>query len=315
MASFAGRAPSELSVKELRELIKSAGLSSADCLEKADLVRRAGEAQERLKTRAPAPAPSSGRGGRTSNSVRVLGGYETVVHGLDGTRPDVVVVVLHGFGASSSDFAPLSASVTAALRGRKAVFAFPQAPPSPLAMGAAAWWQIDVLKWMGAMQAGEPGIARLIRDKPPGLDEARRKLAAMLDELCDLVPGGREAAIVLGGFSQGGMTALDLALHLDSLLPHSRALRCDHVMVLSSAPIVVDEWAERLKTRGARMQVLITHGHGDMVLPFPASGWTKELLEQHGAKVRYETHAGGHELGGPHILKAVCDFCADAAAT
>ncbi len=235
------------------------------------------------------------------------------MHGLDGTKPDVVVVVLHGFGASSSDFVPLCASVAGALRGRKAVFAFPQAPPSPMAMGAAAWWQIDVMKWMGAMQAGEAGIARLIRDKPPGLEEARRKLAKMLDELCELVPGGRETALVLGGFSQGGMTALDLALHLDSLLPPSRALRCDHVMVLSSAPIVVDEWAERLKTRGAKMQVLVTHGHGDMVLPFPASGWTKELLEQHGAKVRYETHAGGHELGGPHILKAVCDFCADAA--
>ena len=83
------------------------------------------------------------------------------------------------------------------------------------------------------------------------------------------------------------MTALDLALSLDRTVAG--------VTVLSGAPIVIEQWAERLKNhRGLR--VFVTHGQSDMVLPFKASGWLKDLLQTHGASVRYEAHSGGHEL-------------------
>ena len=55
-----------LGISEMKALIKSAGLSSADCVEKSDLRARCREAQERLAEAerlrtAAAPAPSQGR--------------------------------------------------------------------------------------------------------------------------------------------------------------------------------------------------------------------------------------------------------------
>jgi hypothetical protein len=35
----------------------------------------------------------------------------------------------------------------------------------------------------------------------------------------------------------------------------------------------------------------------DPILPFAASGWCKDLLENGGAKVEYNSHGGGHEVG------------------
>jgi hypothetical protein len=48
-----------MSVKEMKALIKQAGLSSHDCLEKSDLRRRAGEAAQKINHQAPAPQTSA----------------------------------------------------------------------------------------------------------------------------------------------------------------------------------------------------------------------------------------------------------------
>ena len=76
--------------------------------------------------------------------------------------------------------------------------------------------------------------------------------------------------------------------------------RVTAVMMLSGAPIVIDQWAPKLKARAGTLKVLVTHGQADPVLPFAGSGWLKDLLETNLGKaaVTYETHAGGHELGG-----------------
>mmetsp|Transcript_10150 Transcript_10150/g.25718 ORF Transcript_10150/g.25718 Transcript_10150/m.25718 type:complete len:334 (+) Transcript_10150:50-1051(+) len=315
-------------VRELRRVIAEAGLSAADCVEKSDLVARAREAEKVLAAKqcadsagppaapqpaAPASAAAAAKDALTPTSMR-LGVYDCTVVGLTpGRRVDGVVMILHGFGASGNDFVPVAhqAAVAPQLQGKNMVFVFPQAPADPRCFGQAAWWEIDVMKWVGALQMGEAGIARLIRDKPPGLDKCRGLLTDLIKDLYSKITAqcgeqAGKAPLILGGFSQGGMTAMDLALAVPA--EH----KVDHVVVISSAPIVVDEWAEQLKVKGKDLQVLITHGHNDPVLPFQASGWTRDLLSSHGANVRYETHPGAHEMGGPHIMDAVMNFFAEA---
>ena len=99
--------------------------------------------------------------------------------------------------------------------------------------------------------------------------------------------------------SQGAMTAMDLALHLDETVAG--------VTMLSGAPIVVEHWAVRLKQHKG-VKVCITHGMSDMVLPFQASGWTKQLLESGGAAVTYHPHSGGHELGCELTISTIMTF-------
>ena len=89
------------------------------------------------------------------------------------------------------------------------------------------------------------------------------------------------------------MTAMDATLSAG--LPDERVIA---VMMLSGAPIVVDQWAPKLKARAGKLKVLVTHGRADPVLPFVGSGWLKDLLESSLGKaaVTYETHGGGHDL-------------------
>ena len=79
---------------------------------------------------------------------------------------------------------------------------------------------------------------------------------------------------------------------------------------MSGAPLVVDQWAQRLGSHKG-LRVLMTHGTSDPVLPFAASGWARDLLIKGGASVVSKTHGGGHDLGGPDVLQAVADFVRD----
>lgn len=76
------------------------------------------------------------------------------------------------------------------------------------------------------------------------------------------------------------------------------------VTMISGAPIVVDQWAGKLKQHSG-MKVFISHGRSDQVLPFAASGWCRDLLTQGGANVTYHEHGGGHEVGSSTMTPMV----------
>ena len=154
------------------------------------------------------------------------------------------------------------------------------------------------MKWMSAGQAGGGAIATLIREEPPGLPEARQALSALVEEARTMVGGLALSRVVLAGFSQGAMTAMDLALHLEEPVAG--------VAMLSGAPIVVDTWAAKLPAKPG-LKIFISHGRADPVLPFVASGWSKDLLTKGGADVTYHAHAGGHDLG-PTTLPLLAEF-------
>ena len=96
--------------------------------------------------------------------------------------------------------------------------------------------------------------------------------------------------------------------------PYSFAMRwCSsvpappHVPGGAPTPAQVEQWTERLaQHRGLR--VLLTHGMQDATLPFQCTGWTQQLLQQNGAKVEYQAHTGGHELGGQEVIQALVKF-------
>ena len=98
---------------------------------------------------------------------------------------------------------------------------------------------------------------------------------------------------------ENAITALDVALQGDR--------NPAGVLFMSGAPLVVDQWAQRLPSHRG-MRVLMTHGASDPVLPAVASGWARDLLVQGGAAVVSKNHGGGHDLGGPDVLQAIAEF-------
>ena len=293
-----------MSMKELKELIASAGLTLASCIEKPDIRQRAREAQAALA--AKASAPPAARGGGGGSAQQTLGGYSCIVKGPDdvlsgAVAADLAVVVLHGFGASNSDFADVPNLIDPHLAGKRVLYVFPQAPLTAI---GAAWWQIDVMGFLTIATAGEAAIAKMIREEPKGLKQARASLAELIQQVCAMAGGGSPlptSRLVLGGFSQGAMTALDAALQQ----PAGQGVA--GVLCLSGAPIVVEQWTAGLATHKG-LRVLLTHGRQDSTLPFACSGWTHELLKTHGAAVTYVPFQGGHELGGPDVISAMVAF-------
>jgi len=223
--------------------------------------------------------------------VRITGGADR-----EGGGEGPVVVLLHGFGAPGDDLVPLWRAVDVP---REVRWVFPAAPLSLPSMGfgmeSRAWWMIDVLALERAIAAGE--ARDLSGEHPEGLDEALAQVLEMLDALdAELSPG----ALVLGGFSQGAMLALDVALHTERELAG--------LVQLSGTLLDEAEWSPRLPARGG-LPVLQSHGRADPLLPFSMAERLRDLLAGAGLEVDFVPFSGGHEIPGPVISRLEALIC------
>ncbi len=206
-----------------------------------------------------------------------------------GERPDLLVVLAHGFGAGGDDLVGLAPElVRIEPRLARARFVFPAAPiPLGGMFGgeARAWWLIDVGRWQRA--ALDPTAALTWMDEvPEGMAEARRALHACVDAA--LTQSGLSPdRLVLAGFSQGSMLATELALRLDE--------RPAGLAILSGAPVNGADWRARAGRR-AGLPVLQTHGRVDPVLPYFAAEALGRLLDEGGLKRTFLPFDGGHEI-------------------
>lgn len=190
----------------------------------------------------------------------------------------LTVVCLHGYGADMRDLVPLAGEVKTK---RPLSWIFPDAP-AKLEWGGKAWFPIDVAAFEQAQRTGAPRDLSL--REPPGMKEAREELARFLAELG--VPWGK---IVLMGFSQGSMLAVDAALRA----PESPA----GVAILSGTFVDARSVAE-LAPRRKGLKFFQSHGSVDPILGFAqalkleaalaGAGWSGKLL-------RFE---GGHGIPG-----------------
>jgi phospholipase/carboxylesterase len=168
-------------------------------------------------------------------------------------------------------------------------FAFPAAPVDLAELlgrqyaGARAWWMIDPATLDAATRGERPDRSHLV---PEGLVEARAAVQGVLDELSTLLEAKPEQTI-LGGFSQGAMLSLDVALH--------RAKAPAGVILMSGTLIARDEWQPLLpKLHG--VPVLQSHGRTDPLLGFGIAERLRDLLKGAGADVRWVEFAGGHTI-------------------
>lgn len=198
-------------------------------------------------------------------------------------RATTTVVLLHGFGAPTTDLIPLAREVEAPAEVR---FLFPGGPLRLDPYGdAAAWWLIDMER-LQRMIAG--GAARSIDEIPDGLVEAR----ALLDDLLDKLAAESPQRLILGGFSQGAMLALDVALH--------RAAPVAGLALMSGTHLNAKAWGERLE-RVKGVPVFMSHGRGDPLLPFAISRGLRDTLAAAGADVDWVEFGGGHEIPRPAL--------------
>jgi phospholipase/carboxylesterase len=221
-------------------------------------------------------------------NVRITGGTDR-----EGAGTGPVVILLHGFGAPGDDLVPLWRTI-AAPRGTR--FVFPEAPLDlgPRYMGGRAWWPIDL---EARMRREAMGDRRDIAEVPDGLEAARVKVQSLLDDV-DRTLQPTPGKTVLGGFSQGAMLSLDVALHSSQALAG--------LVLMSGTHIAASEWATRFEGRRG-LPAFMSHGRGDELLPFAVSEGLRDTLTAHGLRVEWVAFQGGHGIP-PGVLDGVGAF-------
>ena len=219
--------------------------------------------------------------------ARIVGGTDR-----EGGGEGPVVVLLHGFGAPGDDLVPLW-RVLAAPSGTRFVF-----PEAPLDLGdrslGRAWWWIDLEERIRRQELGEK---RDTTEVPSGLDAARSHVETLLDDLEAAMhpPPGK---IVLGGFSQGAMLALDVAIRSTRPLAG--------LALLSGTPIATAEWAAYFERRSG-LPVFMSHGQNDPILAFDLAVELRDTLSLHGMRVDWVPFRGGHGIP-PNVVDELSAF-------
>ena len=209
-------------------------------------------------------------------------------------RPDpkLTVILLHGFGAPGDDLVALARVLDVPAR-----FVFPAAP---LELGgmygdARAWWLLDLAKLEMELRAGTP---RDRRDEiPPGLPAAREHAVRFVDQALARF-GVTEDRVVLGGFSQGAMLAVDVALH--------RAAKPAGIVIMSGTLVAESAWKPQMP-KLAGVPVFQSHGRVDPLLPFAVAETLRDDMRSAGATVEWHQFVGGHEIP-PTVLEALGAF-------
>jgi phospholipase/carboxylesterase len=169
---------------------------------------------------------------------------------------------------------------------RETRFVFPAAPLETHMMpgvDSRAWWHIDMLAMQNAIEHGQ--LRDLSAEEPEGLSDARAKMVALLEELAIT---HAPTKLVLGGFSQGSMLALDVALRTTSP-------QCDALVVLSGTLLAEDVWVPRMKALAGR-PIFQSHGSSDPILPFALAERLHQALSLAGARVTFVPFRGAHEI-------------------
>ena len=182
------------------------------------------------------------------------------------TEPLPMVVLIHGRGADMNDLADLAPMLDAAEGCR---FVFPNAPkpfePYPgMAMG---WTWFD--GWPPDHQS---------------LVESRAEAMRFLDEIIQMYPTP-EGKLVVGGFSQGALMALDCGLRTTQKLAG--------IVVMSGG--LYEQDLPDLRAH-AGLPLLIAHGSADDVVPVNYARRARRVLEDAGLDVEYHEYPMSHQV-------------------
>jgi phospholipase/carboxylesterase len=185
-----------------------------------------------------------------------------------------LVVVMHGRGADANDLADLAPMLGSGYR-----YVFPNAakPFEPMPGYSFGWSWFD-----GWPPEGDSII------------ESRTKLLALIDELVARYPtpaGG----LVIAGFSQGGMMAIDVGFRTTQQVAG--------IVVMSGA--IYEDGQPPLRD----LPLLIVHGSEDDMIPVSGARRTRFVLEENGVHPEYHEFPMGHHVT-PESVAVVADFLA-----
>lgn len=219
-----------------------------------------------------------------------------VNHNPDEAR--IPVILCHGYGAPGDDLASLTPHLVEwigrASSGLK--FVYPEAPHSLAEFGmpdGRAWWPLNMAALQELLQTNR--FAELHDEVPPGIDSARAALQETVHAVLSGLPEG--SPYILGGFSQGAMLTMDLALRGDVPPPK--------ILVQFSGTLVCQSLWRTGMSRLSETHVLQSHGRLDPILPYSSAEALRDELKSNQVDVEFVSFKGGHTIETDTLFKLV----------
>ncbi len=187
-----------------------------------------------------------------------------------------LVLMIHGRGADMHDLADLAPMLDPSFGCR---FVFPNAPkPFEAYPGMAMGWT-----WFEGWPPQHESVV-----------ESRGEMLRFLDEITQKYPTP-EGKLVISGFSQGALMALDTGLRSTKPLAG--------IVAMSGG--LYEQDLPDLRAR-AGLPVLIAHGSADDVVPITYARRARRVLEDAGVDVTYHEYPMGHQVAAEEaaVVKA-----------
>lgn len=207
-----------------------------------------------------------------------------------GPEPGFAVIWLHGLGADGHDFEP----VVPELRlpdSTPVRFIFPHAPIQPVTinggMAMRAWYDITAMDLSAGVD--ENGINRSV-------DHLHGLIRMVVDEG---IPARR---IVLAGFSQGGVIALQTGL------PYPERLA--GIIALSTYVALPDALRGSSEDANRETPIFMAHGRFDPVIPLSLGKQSRDFLTEGGYPVQWRDYPMEHSVH-PEEIRDLGDWLKD----
>ncbi len=216
------------------------------------------------------------------------GGLECLAFLPGNVPPKWTFVVFHGYGANAMDLSSLRHDLWSSAKGAIAWY-FPQGPLAPWGGGepGRAWFPIDEAVLL-------QGRTSDWRDMDPkALKDARERVLRFLAEI-QVHPKN----LILGGFSQGAMMALEVALWLQ---PRPKAC------LLFSSALLAKSRLQEMSTQGEPTPFFQSHGEQDTVLGYAQAQELHEILLEAKWPGDFEAFQGGHEIP-ENVIRRASEF-------
>ena len=191
-------------------------------------------------------------------------------------NPDATVILMHGLGADGNDFVPIVREFELP-KDHGVRFVFPHAPTRPVTinggMSMRAWY--DIVGVDLTPRGDETGIreSQVIVEKFIAREKAR---------------GIKSSRIVLAGFSQGGVIALQTGLR------HPE--RLGGIMALSTYLAMPQKLAAEMHQANRDIPIFMAHGTADPTIQLEWADASRRALEAQGYKVDWHTYRMQHSV-------------------
>jgi phospholipase/carboxylesterase len=188
------------------------------------------------------------------------------------------IIWLHGLGADGHDFAPIATELQ--LPDSLGVrFILPHAPHRPVTINGGyvmrAWYDITHTDIGRTPDLG-------------GIEESRQTVADLIDR--ELAAGIPPKRIIIAGFSQGGVIAIETVTHHQDILGGAIALSCYLARNVN------------LTAATRPIPVFLAHGTEDTIVPHGLGLAARDALEKQGYAVEWHAYRMPHSVCQQEIM-------------